>query len=659
MKFKSIGRSFILSGVFLLTACGKRDVSDLENYLSRARLPYLKSGRTYQISSNDTTGGNNDRINIPTGQTATIANLDGPGVITRIWITIDSRDPYYLRRILLRFYWDGETNPSVEVPVGDFFGTGFGYKHYISEYLGMTSGGYYCYFPMPFNKFARMEVVNETGQEVFAFYYHIDYYRMERPLEKDVAYFHAQFRRDIRTNYPENYTIMEAYGEGHFVGVNMSMQPYQKSLWYLEGDEMIYIDGEEKPSICGTGTEDYFTSGWYFNNGEFSAAYHGLIIKDDETGRIAAYRHHIPDAIPFKKSIRVTIEHGHANAEIIDFSSVAFWYQKEPHRKFEPIKVAGLRIPLRFVIPNGAFEAEDARFESQTLNGQVESSAGFGAEWSGTQFFKIANPAAGQEFDLTIPNLDEIGYNVEVCYTKGPDYGKFDIFYGNKRVGEVDGFNTEVLPAGPLSLGELAVQSGTIHLRFIAAGKSEKASGTDIGLDCFIMRPKRVYIPEWYVIGPFPNERESDILRYGLDTVFPPEKEIDYSKSYFGTDGQTVRWKKFVTPENGYISLWDKFKPYEFAIAYAVTHIYSPEEQTVDLLIGSDDGAKVFLNGTERYRFLDVRISAPDQDRIKLPLEQGWNELLLKIENNFGGWAFYARIIDRERNLTISTAKNK
>jgi hypothetical protein len=196
-------------------------------------------------------------------------------------------------------------------------------------------------------------------------------------------------------------------------------------------------------------------------------------------------------------------------------------------------------------------------------------------------------------------------------------------------------------------------------LKFAAAGKNEKSSGTDIGIDCFVMHPKRVFIPEWYMIGPFPNERESDILRYGLDTVYPPEKEIDYSKTYTGADGQTVAWKKYTTPENGYISLWDKFKPYEFVVSYAITYIYSPKEQSVDLLLGSDDGAKVFLNGEELYRFLDVRISAPDQDRVSLNLKKGWNELLVKIENNFGGWAFYARVIDPKKNLIFSVNKQK
>ena len=140
--------------------------------------------------------------------------MEGPGVIILIWITIDSRDPYFLRRILLRMYWDGEKNPSLEVPVGDFLGTGFGYKQYISQLVGMSSGGYFCYFPMPFNKSALIEVENQTRQEVYAFYYHIDYQKLEKSLDSEVAYFHAQWRRELPTVPPNNYTVLEAEGQG-------------------------------------------------------------------------------------------------------------------------------------------------------------------------------------------------------------------------------------------------------------------------------------------------------------------------------------------------------------------------------------------------------------------------------------------------------------
>lgn len=642
--------------IIFLTSCDYDNHDSLDTILSKECLPYLKQSKMIQVSSYDTTGGNNDRINIHKDQTAVIAEMEGPGVITRIWITIDSRDPHFLRRILLRMYWDDEENPSVEVPVGDFFGCGFEYKHHITEYVGMSSGGYYCYFPMPFNKKVRIEVVNQTGQEIYAFYYQVNYQRLEEPLKDDVAYFHANWRRDIRTDYEDNYTVLEAEGRGHFVGLNMSMQPYSRSLWYLEGDEMVYVDGEKFPSIYGTGTEDYFTSGWYFKNGTFNAPYHGLVLKDDSLGRITAYRHHIPDPIPFKKSIKFTMEHGNDNKEICDFSSTAYWYQKEPHKKFDSMLKAALRIPLRVVVPNGLVEAEELQVEGK-IKYQIEDMSGFGPEWSGLKQVKIEAVRKGDSFKITIPDAIEKSYNVDLYFTKGQQYGKTDVFYKGKKVAGFNGYYEQVYPGGKITLNNLKPVDGQIDINFVITGKDKKSTGYAVGIDGFKLNPVREFIPEWYVIGPFPNERESDILRYGLDTVYPPEQEINLIKTYFGADSQRVKWKKYKTPERGYFTLWDKCKPYEFVVCYVLTYVYSAQEQSVPLLIGSDDGSKVFLNDQELYRFLDVRIAAPDQDEVELNLKKGWNKLLLKIENNFGGYAFFARILDTTNNLRYSPDK--
>ncbi|MEK7249203.1 MAG: DUF2961 domain-containing protein, partial [Bacteroidota bacterium] len=176
----------------------------LDNILSPSRLPFLKNSKLIKLSSHDTTGGNNDFIVVQDGKTAVLADIHGPGVITQFWVTIFSKEKFFLRRILLRMFWDGEEDPSVEVPIGDFFGTGFQYKQYVTPFIGMSSGGYYSYFPMPFNKSARIEVVNQTVQEINSFYYHIDYHQLQAPLEPDAAYFHAQWRRQPRTSQKEN-----------------------------------------------------------------------------------------------------------------------------------------------------------------------------------------------------------------------------------------------------------------------------------------------------------------------------------------------------------------------------------------------------------------------------------------------------------------------
>lgn len=345
-------------------------------------LPYLRPGRARQASSYDRTGGNKDFISIPPGVTAPLMDVTGAGCLARMWVTTqDWADPgrfklkreFILRKLLLRAYWDGETAPSIDCPLGDFFGAGFAeYREYHSLVMGMSSGGFYCYFPMPFAEHCRVEVTNESEEPVIHFYYAVNYLELDR-LDDGVGRFHAKWRR-ATTEIGKPYTILEATGRGHFSGCILSMQqaPWKEGLDFLEGDEQIYIDGEGFPSIHGTGTEDYFNAGWYFITGEFAAPYHGLILKDERKCRVTAYRFHIPDAIPFERSIRVDIEHGgpNADAEAIrraagkpvdltavdwsgandtpgcNYSSVAYWYQTEPHTDVAPMPPASERLPV-------------------------------------------------------------------------------------------------------------------------------------------------------------------------------------------------------------------------------------------------------------------------------------------------------------------------
>jgi hypothetical protein len=625
--------------------------------LNSGALPLLKDFRLRQVSSSDTTGGNTDFIAIAPGATAVIANLKGPGAIVGIWCTVASPDKYYLRRTLLRFFWDGEANPSVEVPLGDFFGTGLQYKQFVTPYVGMSSGGFYCYFPMPFNTSARIEVVNETGQEINSFYYHIDYQQYAHPLGPDVAYFHATWHREPRTNPLHSYTVLEANGRGHFVGLMMSMQSYNNDMQYLEGDEFVYVDGEKRPSLAGTGTEDYFNSGWYFNQGEFAAPYHGLILKDDSLARIAAYRLHILDAIPFTSSLLFTIEHGDQNVEIADYSSTAFWYQKEPHKPFARMALPGLRIPLRVVVPNGAIEAEALRPSDTKTKWEVQAMSGYGAEWSGMKQLCVRLEKPGDGFSLAIP-VDEEEYDVSVYFTRGPSSGTWTVLHGEQYLTTCNAYAPDIVHGGEVRLKGIKASGGMLNLRFVAGEKDPQSSGYEVGLDAFVVHPHRIYIPEWYLIGPFANPRDAKLNRLGIDIPYPPEQGINVDASYKGVNDQDVHWTLTKTPEKGRMDLY-QFDPYEMVVVYALTYVYSPREQTRPLLLGSDDGVKVFLNGSEIHRFLAVRVGAADQDRVPLRLQPGWNALMLKIENNYGGYNFYARVLDPGHSLIFSPTQTK
>jgi hypothetical protein len=170
------------------------------------------------------------------------------------------------------------------------------------------------------------------------------------------------------------------------------------------------------------------------------------------------------------------------------------------------------------------------------------------------------------------------------------------------------------------------------------------------------LRPRREFVPAWSLIGPFPNPRDSSLKRLGLDIVYPPEREINLAKTYAGAEGQKIVWQSATTPKSGSVDL-SMFDPNEMVVAYAFTYVSSPENQTLPLLLGSDDGIKVFLNGEEIYRVLTIRAAEPDQDNVSLHLKKGWNRLLLKIENNFGGYNFYARIPDPAKSLKFNPAR--
>lgn len=643
---------YLLAGALLLASCGKR----LHFQYDGSYSDYYENGKLIQVSSHDTTGGNNDRVNLKPGEAKVIADVDGPGIFTRMWVTTDAdfTDRDYLRNILIRIYWDGEENPSVEVPLGDFFGNAFAYRHHLPMYVGMSSGGYYCYFPMPFNKHARIEVVNQADTEVLAFYYNLDYFKLDRPFKKNTPYFHAQWNREVKTDTPEdNYLILDAEGKGYFVGMNLHAQPYRNTLEYLEGDEMAWVDGEEYPSIYGTGAEDYFTSGWYFKNGEYSAPFHGLTSLDKSNGRVVAYRHHIKDPIPFKKSLKFTIEHGSENEAIGDFASTAYWYQAEPHKPFGETMKPGLRRVLRRMAEPGSVDAAKAAYTGAAPAATVDMSD-FGAEWVNNDEVQVAGKP-GDSFTLTLPGLIEKAYNVTVYYSQGAGYADADVYANGKKVGTMTGAATgKPVPAPALVLKDLPSDSDRkieLTFRFKTEGK--------VGIDAFFPDPVREYITDWYFIGPFGYPRVSDTERAGLDSVYMPEKEIDLKATYTGAGEQPLTWKRHKKGAGYEMGLME-CRPLNQIVCYALTYIYSPEAQTAPLLTGSDDCLKVFLNDQEVYRFFaSARTALPDQDKIELNLQPGWNKLLVKVENNVGGYALYARVVDVNRNLKISPTQTK
>jgi hypothetical protein len=290
----------------------------------------------------------NPYIIIQPGQTATLADISGSGAIQHIWMTPTGTWRYSI----LRMYWDGETEPSVETPVGDFFAMGWGKYSPISSLAICVNPGsaFNSYWPMPFRKKARISMEN-IGEKPMTLYYQIDYAETEIPA--DAAYFHAQFRRVNPLPYKQVYTILDGVqGKGQYVGTYLAWGS-RANGWWGEGEIKFYMDGDKEfPTIAGTGTEDYFCGSYNFENKskkqyeEFTSPYTGLaqVIRPDglyvSQQRFGLYRWHIPDPVRFSSDLRVTIQalgwrdDGRYLPLQDDIASVAYWYQTEPHQKF-------------------------------------------------------------------------------------------------------------------------------------------------------------------------------------------------------------------------------------------------------------------------------------------------------------------------------------
>ena len=327
----------------------------------------------HRYSSRESTGANSDFRTVTPGQTLTILEADGPGMISHIWFTINDPEPYHLKRIVLRIYWDGEESPSVETPIGDFFGLGNGlYYGWQSPVLDVGNDhSMNSWFPMPYAKHARVTITNEGKQALQNLYWNIDYRQDSHPLPPGTLYFHANYRQaypnhgwakdwytngDPQINYrrnldgKDNYEWFDAKGHGQFIGVTMSVLQNQDG-WWGEGNDMFFIDDATTPSLVGTGSEDYFLGAWDFGVPAQFPLHGAPVVGQEVAGsRSSVYRFHLDSPIPFKKSMRAGIEHGHANARSDNYSSVAYWYQSEPHMPFPALPEMSERIPtLQFV----------------------------------------------------------------------------------------------------------------------------------------------------------------------------------------------------------------------------------------------------------------------------------------------------------------------
>lgn len=459
-------------------------------------LEKLRNYESKRASSSDPDwrNGNADSRPIAPGGTLVLADLKGPGEIVHFWNTIAHRDPYYSRMMVLRMYWDGETNPSVECPIGDFFGMGHGIdKPFDSLPVRVTSDGKgrNCYWPMPFRKSARITVSNDSDQRCDAFYYYLDWEQLPA-LPRDTAYFHAMYRQEFPCVMGTNYMIADIVGRGHYVGTVQSVYLVSPG-WYGEGDDFFFIDGEKEPSLRGTGTEDYFCDGWGFRQ-QAGPFYGAPLWEGFDTGcRGSVYRWHIPDPIAFKKSLHVEIEHkgsqvfpDGASSGFIErddlMSSVAFWYQTEPHKPWAPMPPASQRLPFHdrtlvkghAVVPQAAHSDGDVSVQS------------IGGATDGSQlWFRPHEDKAWIEIPFHLDSDETV-----ILYDKmihSWDYGAYDVKLDGKKVARLDLYAPEItLVSEPL--GRRHLEAGDHTLRFEGDGRNARSAGYYLGFDALAVR---------------------------------------------------------------------------------------------------------------------------------------------------------------------------
>jgi hypothetical protein len=288
-------------------------------------------------------------VSVPAGETHVLADLDGPGTITHIWLTVDAAA---YRGCVLRISWDGEPDPSVVAPLGDFFAVGHGARYDVNSLPVSVnpSGGFNCYWPMPFRRGCRITLENQTGAALKELYYSVDYEL--GPIPDDAAYFHAQWRRtQTSRELPEHVILDGVAGRGHYVGTFLAWTQLSDG-WWGEGEVKFFLDDDEHhPTICGTGTEDYVGGAWCFGS-TYSTPFLGYPWASQEgVPKHAMYRWHVADPIRFRDRLRVTVQalgwwpDGTFQPLTDDIATVAYWYQTEPHQAFPPFPPMSERWP--------------------------------------------------------------------------------------------------------------------------------------------------------------------------------------------------------------------------------------------------------------------------------------------------------------------------
>lgn len=459
---------------------------------------------------------NRDNFRVPPGGTHVLLDAHGPGVITHIWLTFLGPEPQAWapqgsanhQEMLLRIYWDGNPRPGVEAPVGDFFASCFGKRSEVISLPVVVEDGdsYNCFWRMPFRKSARIEIVNQSDKPLSLLYYNIDWIK-KRSLPGNTPYFYAQYRQEYPVEHGRDYLILDTKGKGHYVGTVLAVRT-RSPAWFGEGDEKIYIDGEAKPSIWGTGTEDYFLSAWGLK--KTSTPYFGVPYFDEwgiVGGHTSAYRWHLNDPLVFNTAIKVTLEHfgwiapdenpdyksTSWNEREDDYASVAFWYQTgRPTFAARAPDARERRLPsLERVVAHARDFADDQHHGSGTVVKQQLDL------YDGAQLLYMPGTADGAWLALPFEIKKKEPLRLLLNLTASYDFGRYQAYLNGVKLGDPIDLYSARIENREVHLLDFWPDPGAYTLRLECVGRNVASQGYFLGIESVRLRERRPRVLEY------------------------------------------------------------------------------------------------------------------------------------------------------------------
>ncbi len=461
-----------------------------------------------------------DNHRVAPGETHVLLDAEGPGMITHLWITFLGPEPQAWAKegsanhqeMLLRIFWDGRERPGVEVPLGDFFANGFGKRRQVISLPVVVedADSYNCFWKMPFRKSARLEIENQSEKQISLLYYNVDWLKLDS-LPEETPYFHAHYRQEYPARQGSDYVVLETAGKGHYVGTFLAVRTRSPS-WFGEGDEKVYIDGEAKPSIWGTGTEDYFLSAWGLQT--TSTPYFGVPYFDQwgiVGGHTSAYRWHVVDPLVFQKGIKFTFEHfgwispdenpGYKsnswNEREDDYASVAFWYQTgEPRlQNGDPLpRVPHARERRLTSLERVTVFARE--LTAATHHGSGEAVTQQLDLYDGPQLLYKPTGTEGAWLEVPFRVDRKEPLRLLLNLTKSYDFGRYQVTLNGVKLGEpVDGYSAKVVN-DEVHLLDFWPDPGNYTLRLECVGRNPASQGYYLGIESVRLRERRPRVGE-------------------------------------------------------------------------------------------------------------------------------------------------------------------